>query len=59
MPENWKSFIDINDDKVSLSKLLRDELLKNTCKPTEELAVSENFFALLFSQYFTFMLSIY
>ena len=40
MPENWKSFIDINDNKVLLSKLLRDELLKDKRKPTEELVVS-------------------
>ena len=43
MPENWKSFIDINGNKVSLSKLLRDELLKDTRKPTEELIVSDRY----------------
>ena len=40
MPENCKFFIDINANKVSLSKLLRDELLKDTRKTTEGLVVS-------------------
>ena len=40
LPENWKSFIDVKENKVSLSKFLKNELLKLAHNGTEELVVS-------------------
>lgn len=40
LPEQWKSFMDVNDNKVALTKLLKDELLAYQHEATQELVVS-------------------
>ena len=40
LPEQWKSFIDVNDNKIALAKFLKEELLQHAAQEGKELIVS-------------------